>query len=273
MEENFVNNSGEGKGIDIPHEVKRFSWGAFFFGWIWGLFNKSYLTLIGLAVPVLTFVIALILGIFAGLVNEKEIAALIFVFIFFLNAISNIANLALSVWFGIKGNDWAWQNKKWDSLKHFHDVQRIWATAGILLIGVGITGVIAAMTLPSIIINTNNVQNKVMIKKSLSTLQQATFMNETMEIKCKDLSSNGLASCFEKNLVGSANGNRFELADGNILEFSGNNHCSDIDKCYVKIITTKNAEEKISLYLDKKGYIKVDADDAKRIVDKYSTHK
>lgn len=28
---------------------------------------------------------------------------------------------------GLKGNEMAWQNKKWDSVEHFHAVQRKWA--------------------------------------------------------------------------------------------------------------------------------------------------
>jgi hypothetical protein len=42
-------------------------------------------------------------------------------------------NIFVSIWFGIKGNEWAWQNKKWDSLEHFHKVQKTWATVGLIL--------------------------------------------------------------------------------------------------------------------------------------------
>lgn len=272
---NFVNNSGQGKGTEIPKEVRRFNWGAFFFGWFWGLFNRSYLTLIGLAVLLLSYVIAFVLGFIGGVAGDKAIAGLMFLLIFMFNIIASVGGFALSIWFGVKGNDWAWQNKKWDSLKHFHDVQRIWAIVGTLLIGVGVVGVVAAMTLPSLLMNTDKAQNRAMILKSLSTINQAVLMNEALDNKCKDLSSGGLASCFGEQLNGTAKGNIFEMADGNILEFYGDSYCSDKNSCYVKIITTKDAQEKVGLYLDKNGYIKVNTDDSEKVANKYrsSTRK
>ena len=42
---------------------------------------------------------------------------------------------------GIKGRQWAWQKKRWDSVKHFQEVQKKWSfwgfiiTGGFLLIG------------------------------------------------------------------------------------------------------------------------------------------
>lgn len=266
-DENFVNNSGQGKEIEIPKQVKRFNWGAFFFTWIWGLFNKSYLTLILLAVNIIIFLVGFIFGILAEFSGDKSIAGLIYIIIMFLNLITNLGCLALCIWFGIKGNEWAWQNKKWDSLKHFHDVQRIWAILGTLIIGVGVVGIVAAMTLPSLIMNTEKVKNRAMVLKSLNTVQHAVLMNEAMEKKC-ELSSNGLASCFGERLNGSVNGNKFELADGNILEFTGNGYCAGSNSCYVKIIT-KNAEEKIGLYRDGRGYLKINSEDTKNITDKY----
>ena len=34
--------------VEFPQELKRFNWGAFFGTWIWGLVNKSYITLLQL---------------------------------------------------------------------------------------------------------------------------------------------------------------------------------------------------------------------------------
>ena len=268
---NFVNNSGQGKGNEIPREVKRFNWGAFFFSWIWGLFNKSYLTLIALAVAVLSYVIAFLFGFIVGLYCSKEFAGMIVLVVLFLNFITGTIGLALSIWFGVKGNDWAWQNKKWDSLKHFHDVQRIWAIVGTILIGLGVVGVVAAMTLPVLLMNTNKVAGRAMILKSLSTVQQAAIINEAMDKKCEDLSSGGLAACMGQQLIGSADGAKFELSDGNILEFVGDGRCSDKNSCYVKIITTRAEEEKVGLYLDQKRYLKINMDDVEKISDKYKS--
>ncbi len=99
MEEN---TSGQGKLAVVPDEIKRWSWGAFFLNWIWGLGNKVYLALLCL-IP------------YAGVI--------------------------MTIVLGVKGNEWAWRNKKWDSVEHFKKVQKIWAYWGI-----GIT--VAALILP-----------------------------------------------------------------------------------------------------------------------------
>ncbi len=56
----------------------------------------------------------------------------------FVPFIGGLIALGLIIWFGIKGNEWAWQNKKWDSVEHFHSVQKTWATWGIVLFVLGI---------------------------------------------------------------------------------------------------------------------------------------
>ena len=67
--------------FEIPAEIKnKFNWGAFFLGWLWGLFNKSYITL--LQIPIA-----------------------------FIPIIGPIINIGLAVWFGKKGNEWALKNK------------------------------------------------------------------------------------------------------------------------------------------------------------------
>ena len=111
---NFVNNSGQGENIMVPAAVTdRFNWGAFLLTWIWGLGNKTYITLLIL----LTMVLA---------------------FIPFVNLVSGIAQLALAIWFGIKGNEWAWKNKKFASVEVFHEYQKKWAIAGTILAILGI---------------------------------------------------------------------------------------------------------------------------------------
>ena len=98
------NNSGMGKDIQVPEVVaKRFNWGAFLLSWIWGLGNGTYITLIGLLVCFIPFV--------GGLIA-----------------------LGCSIWFGIKGNEWAWQNKRFNDVEHFHSYQRKWATAGVIVL-------------------------------------------------------------------------------------------------------------------------------------------
>jgi type IV secretory pathway component VirB8 len=35
----------------------------------------------------------------------------------------------------IKGNEWAWKNRRWDSVEHFLSVQRKWAWATAVVFG------------------------------------------------------------------------------------------------------------------------------------------
>lgn len=102
-----INTSGRGKGAVVPDEVKdKFNWGAFLLSWIWGLFHKSYIALI-------TFLLA------------------------FVPFIGPILILAFNIWYGINGNTIAWQNKKYESVEKFHENQKKWATAGIILAIIG----------------------------------------------------------------------------------------------------------------------------------------
>ena len=88
------NTSGMGKGHPIPDGVKGWSWGAFFLNWIWAIGNKTWIGLIAL-IPYLGFVMVIILG--------------------------------------IKGREWAWRNKQWESVEHFQKVQRRWSIWGSVI--------------------------------------------------------------------------------------------------------------------------------------------
>jgi hypothetical protein len=89
-----LNTSGQGLAATVPPEIKEWNWGAFFLTWIWGIGNRVWLALLAL-IP-LPFV-----------------------------------GLAMGILLGIKGNEWAWQCKKWDSVEQFRHRQRIWMYWGI----------------------------------------------------------------------------------------------------------------------------------------------
>src|ERR1700731_1316961 len=78
----------------IPPEIDRWNWGAFLLNWIWGIGNNTFITLLAL-IPLFGIVMAFVLG--------------------------------------ARGNRWAWQNGRWDSVEHFQRVQRLWATWGVVL--------------------------------------------------------------------------------------------------------------------------------------------
>ena len=100
------NTSGQGESATVPEEVKGWSWGAFGLTWIWGICNGVLISLLCL-IPVFAIVWAFVLG--------------------------------------AKGNEWAWRNKKWDSIEHFKSTQRPWNIAGIVLFAISMIALIAVI--------------------------------------------------------------------------------------------------------------------------------
>lgn len=88
------NTSGQGAGSSVPNEIKGWNWGAFLLSWIWAIGNNVWWGLLAL-IP--------------------------------------SAGLIMSIVLGIKGSEWAWQNKRWDSVHHFKKTQSTWAKWGIIL--------------------------------------------------------------------------------------------------------------------------------------------
>jgi hypothetical protein len=102
------NTSGQGESAIVPEEIKGWSWGAFALTWIWGIFNSVWIALLCL-IPVFSLAWAIVLG--------------------------------------IKGNEWAWRNRKWDSVEHFKSTQGSWNTAGLIVFLVSIVLVVVAIVI------------------------------------------------------------------------------------------------------------------------------
>jgi len=110
LEVDAENNSGMGQD-SFPPGVKGWSWGAFLLNWIWALGNQTWIGLLSL-VP------------YIGIV--------------------------MTVMLGIKGREWAWKNKRWESLEHFNRVQRRWTIWALVLIFVPLVlGILAAILIPA----------------------------------------------------------------------------------------------------------------------------
>ncbi len=100
---------------EIPRELDRWNWGAFFLNWIWGIGNSTWIALL-MFVPVVGFVMMFVLG--------------------------------------ARGSRWAWQNRAWRDAEHFRKTQRAWAIAG-LAVWLAVIGTVSALVLsiPSILKN------------------------------------------------------------------------------------------------------------------------
>lgn len=99
------NTSGQGASAIVPPEIKGWSWAAFLMNWIWTIGMQTWIGLIAL-VPI------------PGL------------------------GLVMSIMLGMKGNEWAWQNRRWESVEQFKKVQRIWTRWGV---GLAIASVVIGM--------------------------------------------------------------------------------------------------------------------------------
>jgi len=78
-----------------------------------------------------------------------------------------------------------------------------------------VIGVVAAMTIPTLMNSTNDQQLKVAYKKALSVLGQGVQLMTAKEEQCRVQNSNELASCFAQKVIsGSVNGNVVTTSDG-----------------------------------------------------------
>ena len=94
---------GLGAASQVPPEVRGFSWGGFGLTFIWAFANGVM---------------------WAGIVG---------VVLFFLFGIAIFpAWYGLGIYLGIKGNELAWKNKRWNSVQHFRDTQHTWAVWGVV---------------------------------------------------------------------------------------------------------------------------------------------
>lgn len=103
----------------LPPEIRRFNWGAFLLNWIWGIFHKKYITLLyfpACLIPIL-------------------------------------GPLAISVWFGIAGNKWAWKSNCWETIESFNESQRVWVRIWLILFILGLIFAIKTFLILAIIGN------------------------------------------------------------------------------------------------------------------------
>jgi len=88
------NMSGHGDFFESPEDVSGWNWGAFGATWLWGLYNETFVALLGLIPGV---------------------------------------NILVSIYLGINGNELAWKNKRWESREEFLKTQKYWAKFGWIL--------------------------------------------------------------------------------------------------------------------------------------------
>lgn len=81
-----------GPNGQFPEELRRWNWGAFFGSWLWAIANNVYVGLLALIPPL---------------------------------------HLIISIVLGMKGNEWAWKHRRFESIDQFRAVQRAWTRWGV----------------------------------------------------------------------------------------------------------------------------------------------
>lgn len=114
--------------VQVERELSKWNWGAFFFGWIWGVFNKVYISLLQLVFGAISFAITILgFGIIAP--------------------IFAIINLGISIWLGVKGSRMAWNNNAYSNLEHFRSSKHNWNVAAAIVFGLSIFFIIIFLVL------------------------------------------------------------------------------------------------------------------------------
>lgn len=105
------NTSGQGAAAVVPEEIKGWNWGAFFLSAIWSIAHSVWIGLLAL-VPYAGIIMAVILG--------------------------------------VKGSEWAWQNRRFESVEQFKTVQKKWAMWGVIIFALVILLIPAVMVIDAI---------------------------------------------------------------------------------------------------------------------------
>jgi hypothetical protein len=92
------NTSGQGSSAMVPAEVRGgWNWGAFWLSWIWSIGNQVWIGLLA-SVPCIQLIMMFVLA--------------------------------------VKGNEWAWQYRRWESVEQFKKVQGTWAMWGWIILAI-----------------------------------------------------------------------------------------------------------------------------------------
>jgi hypothetical protein len=105
-----------------PQEVpKGFNWGAFYFGWIWGLNHRKPILLLMLP-------ISIVLG--------------------FIPILGVLISLGIQIWVGFQGNQWAWDSGRFNTIAQMEECENVWKKWAIAMFALSIVFITLAIVLP-----------------------------------------------------------------------------------------------------------------------------
>ena len=106
---------------ELPKDIRHFNWGAFLLNWIWGLMHRKYITLLYFPACIIPI----------------------------------IGPVAISIWFGLMGNRWAWKSRNWASVEEFNRVQKDYIFVWLILFLLGLIISVKVILLLLLITNIN----------------------------------------------------------------------------------------------------------------------
>lgn len=115
--------------LKIPTEVQNWNWGAFLLAPFWSLGNRVWL---GLFCWMPSIVIVTALTIFMSS-SYKSLGGLFLSICVISRPIITVIYFIVAFFLGWQGNNWAWQNNLWQSIREFRIYQRCWTIGGIVL--------------------------------------------------------------------------------------------------------------------------------------------
>lgn len=100
----------------IPEKLNlgKWSWGAFYFNWIWGMLNGCWWMLL----------INIAAGLLCGIIGVISLKGAIYSLIIF---------IIIPIIYGIKGTQWAWEYGKIKNVHDFEITQSVWNKLGLFL--------------------------------------------------------------------------------------------------------------------------------------------
>ena len=108
IQKTFTNNSGFGalldNSVEVPPQIQGWNWGAFLLPGVWCITNRVWIGLLAWIDP--TLIVSL-----------------------------GMPWLGMGVILGVKGNEWAWKSRRWESVAAFKAHQKTWAIVSFFLVG------------------------------------------------------------------------------------------------------------------------------------------
>lgn len=65
--------------------------------------------------------------------------------------LSLVIGIIMAIILGVKGNEWAWQNRKWVSVEQFKETQKKWAMWGWIYLGITVIITVLIMVISGMI--------------------------------------------------------------------------------------------------------------------------